>query len=575
MSRPSSFRFIRAYRVTFSILLKYFGLYFIRKLLSEKRSQNLLEAAHEKTARKIVTNILQLKGLYIKIGQTLSIMTNFLPPSFTQGLEELQDSVTPHSYDEVKVRFQEEFQKSPEEMFASFESEPIAAASLGQVHVATLKDGTKLAVKLQYPGIDRLVEKDLKTIKKIFSLLHFLFPHYGIKAIYQECARIVLKELDFECEGKNLEQIQSHFQDKPQYIFPKIYWELSTKKILTCEFIEGAKVTHIDKLKEMNLDPHDVAVTLIHGYCQQIFIDGVYHADPHPGNIIIQAGEKIIREQSEDSSSQEEQTSSQTQMKGEYQPKVALIDYGATAQISDQMKAGMTLFIEGLIKKDTRVLSSAMKQMGFVAREDNDEAIEKIVEYFYSKIKGIKIDNFKDLNITDFQHLGDIFELKKMDISFKQLTSSFHVPQEWVLLERTLILMMGLVGHLDPHLNPVDIVVPYVEEFVLGKDKNIADLVMETSKELLLSYINLPTELSKVLKKLDQGKIVLGNKDQDRSLDRLYRGLHQMIYTLLLILSVSMGYLLDQQGNEEWVLRLKYISGVLAFLLALSLMKNR
>lgn len=544
-------RMLKAYRVTYAILLKYLFLFLLKKIINTERARSLIERANEKTSAKIVKNILALKGLYIKIGQTLSIMTNFLPPSLTKGLEQLQDAVPPHPYDDVEARFLEDFQKKPLELFATFEKTPIAAASLGQVHVATLTDGTKLAVKLQYPEIDEVVKSDLKTIRKIFHTLDFFFPHYGLKGVYAECAKMILMELDYEVEGKNLEKIRENFKEKPEYVFPKIFWEYSSKKILTAEFMEGVKVTNVDKIREMGIKPHDVAVSLIHSYCKQIFIDGVYHADPHPGNIIVQS----------------------TAVLGP--PKIAMIDFGATATISPQMKSGITRFVEGLIKKDTPMLSNAMKEMGFIAKGEKDEAFDRIVDYFYGKIRGVKIDDFRHINITNFQNLGDIFELKKMDISFRDLTSTFHVPKDWILLERAMLLMMGLVSHLDPHLNPVDIVIPYVEEFVLGREKNLADLLLESSKELLISYIKLPDEINKTLKKLQDGKIVLQVKHHRENAEKIYRGIHQLIYTMLLMFTGSLGYLFYDRGDELWQNRMMVASGAILFILVVSLLKNR
>lgn len=495
--------------------------------------------AHEKNARKIVANVLALKGLYIKVGQTLSIMTNFLPEAITAGLEKLQDAVPPHPFQAVEARFVADFGKKPRELFASFDEKPIASASLAQVHVARLKDGTKLAVKLQYPDIDQVVRSDLKTLKRIFGIIDFIFPQYGIKQIYVEGARMILQELDYEIEGKNLETIRDHFVDSPQYVFPKIYWELTTKKVLTASFIDGIKVSHVDELKKASIDPHEVAVSLIHFYCKQIFIDGVYHADPHPGNIIIVPGFKI-----------------------------AMVDYGATAHVPPHMKEGMILFVEGLIKKDTRMISQAMRQMGFIAREENEETFDKIVDYFYGKIKAVKIDDFRKINIAEFQHLNDLLELKKMDISLRELTTTFHVPQDWVMLERTLILMMGLVAHLDPQLNPINTIIPYVEEFVLGKDKKVADLMIQMTKEVMLSYINLPNEILKTLKKLQEGKIVITDKGAVASGEKISAAVNRLTYALLTIAGVGGGYFLENQ-------KIQWAGGFFGILLLVNLLRRK
>lgn len=540
-------RILHAYRITIQILLRYLFLFCLKKILKPNRVDPLFARAHEKTSRTIVDNILKLKGLYIKIGQTLSIMTNFLPESFRVNLEQLQDSVPPHPYEEIEERFIQDFQKTPEELYQSFNKEPLASASLAQVHQAISKDGKKLAVKLQYPNIDQLIKADLKAIKKIFGWLNFIFPDYGLKEVYEESSKMILDELDYKLEADSLEKLQSHFQEQTEYVFPRVYRELSSHKVLTMEFVEGHKISNLEGLQKAQIDSHDIAVKLIHFYCKQIFVEGFYHADPHPGNILIQAGTP---------------------------PKIAMLDYGATAQISPSMREGITAFVEGLIKKDTKHITMAMRQMGFVARDDNEETIDKIVEYFYSKIRGIKIDNLKEIDISQFQSLDDLFELKKMDISFRELTTSFHVPKDWILLERTLLILMGLITHLDPKLNPLDIIIPYVENFVLGEDKTVADLILESSKELLLSYIQLPAELQKTMKKLNEGQIKFRVKDDKKNSAATVAAINRLIYTLLLISSIALHLFFKNQNLDHYAQVSQYVSLAFGLLLIINFIKG-
>jgi predicted unusual protein kinase regulating ubiquinone biosynthesis (AarF/ABC1/UbiB family) len=273
-------RFLKAYWSVFIILSSYFVLSLQKKLLGEGWAQDKTALVHRRNARRIERSILELKGLFIKMGQMLSIMSNFLPEALTQGLEGLQDSVPPHPYEAIEKRFQEEFGKNPRELFARFEDTPIASASLGQVHVAYLKDGTKVAVKVQYPEIDEIVKSDLKTLKRIFGLLHLFFPVYGLRSVYGEIAEVILRELDYNYEGKNLEVLKKNFETEADFLFPDVYWDLSSEKILTLRFMEGTKISYLDELKRQGIDSGVVARRIIHAYCKQIFIDGVYHADP-------------------------------------------------------------------------------------------------------------------------------------------------------------------------------------------------------------------------------------------------------------------------------------------------------
>jgi len=541
VSQHSPQRIFRAYRVTLEVIVLYLGNFFARRFLSREKSQALTNRCHKRASQIITSNILKLKGLYIKIGQTLSIMTNFLPEEFREGFEKLQDAVPPHSYEDIEERFKQEFNKLPLEVFATFEKEPIASASLGQVHIATMRDGRKVAVKLQYPAIDRLVEKDLRTIKKIFWIIDLFLPQYQFMNVYHECARMIVEELDYKREGKNLESVQKNFPTNSKFHFPTIFWDLTTSKVLTTEYIDGIKVSNLSALSQSALNPHEVAVTLIHGYCKMIFEDGLYHADPHPGNILIVP-----------SPVPQSGPSSPTGGEGNQNFQVTLIDFGAIGSVPSHLREGMILFVEALIKKDTRLISSAMKQMGFIAREESEEAFDKIVDYFYSKIRTLKIEDFREIKIADFQHIDDLFELAKMDLSFKEILGAFHVPKDWVLLERTLLLVLGIVTHLDPKLNPADIVIPYVEEFILGKERKMTDMIVMGTKELLLSYINLPTELMKILKKLDQGKLSFSDKLRRKDSERIYRGIHQLIFALLGTYSLHMANATPAAASNNW-----------------------
>ena len=509
-------RFLKAYWSLFIILGSYFKHSFKKRLLGPAWASEKIPEVHRRNARRIEKTILDLKGLFIKVGQMLSIMSNFLPEEFTGGLEGLQDAVPPHPYQAIEQRFLEEFKKTPREIFAEFDEQPIASASLGQVHVARLKDGTKVAVKVQYPEIDDVVRSDLKTLKRIFGILHLFFPVYGLRGVYQEIAEVILGELDYTEEGKNLEIIKKNFEKDNNLIFPDVYWEHSSPKILTLRFMEGTKISSVEELRKRGVDPTVVATKIIHAYCKQIFIDGIYHADPHPGNILVQKDGG-----------------------GPDSVKIVLVDFGATARISEKMRNGMTHFAEGVIKRDTRLLASAMREMGFVARQDAFEPFEQLVDYFYEKISNIKIENFRKIDLTHFQNLEELLELRKFKISFKDLMTSFHVPKDWILIERSLLLLLGLCAILDPKLNPIEIVLPYVEKFVL-RDRTFGEMAAEIAKQLILSYLQLPNEINKTMRRLNEGTLSIGVKELPAHSERGYILGHQMLYAGLAVSGLAL-----------------------------------
>lgn len=535
--------------MTLQVMVSYICLGVKVRLFGEERMREQKEACHQRNARRIEKTIVELKGLFIKVGQTLSIMTNFLPAPLTAGLEGLQDAVPPHPYEDIRIRFLQEFKKVPEELYKSFEKQPIASASLGQVHRAQLPDGTWVAVKVQYPEIERIVAIDLKAMKRIFWLLHMFFPAYGMKDVYREIAVMVRQELDYQYEGKNLETLRDNFKDDDNFLFPDVFWDYSSGKILTLRFMEGIKINDDKSLKKKGVDLRELATLLIHGYCKQVFIDGVYHADPHPGNLMVRVGDD-----------------------GKF--RIILVDFGAIARISEQMREGISMFAEALIKKDTRHLANSLRRMGFVAKENEEEAFDQLVEYFYSRLSSVKIENFRELNITQMNNVEELLELKKLKISFRDLMNSFHVPRDWVLLERTLLLALGLTSHLDPTLNPIEIILPYAEKFVL-KDKSLADVVVSISKEVGLSYLMLPHEIQKTLKALNKGELQVRDKEVRMQTRRMTSLAHQFLYALLAVTALGLGHWLYQGGDYGLARYHYYGSAFFGGALFLSMLRNR
>ena len=219
-------------------------------------------------------------------------MANFLPDAFREELERLQDQVPPRPYRDIEARLREEFGgRGPTELFAEFSQEPVASASIGQVHRARLHSGEQVAVKVQYPDIEDMVRIDLHALRRIFNVLRWFMPDYGFDTIYREISEMVLAELDFRREAAAIEKITANFaaRNAPNVRFPRVIADCSTMRVLTTEWMEGTKVAQLERLDSQKIDRRAAARTCVEAYCEQIFIDGIYHADPHPGNLLIQS----------------------------------------------------------------------------------------------------------------------------------------------------------------------------------------------------------------------------------------------------------------------------------------------
>lgn len=561
MKTKSKLRFITAYLCAVRLFVSYFSIWLLYWVTPKAIHQKILAWAHKQNSGLLLNTILKLQGLFIKVGQTISILTHFLPEAYTKNLEQLQDAVPPCPYEEIEQRFIEEFQKKPHEIFKEFNQTPLASASLGQVHVAYTREGKKVAVKVQYPNIEAIVNQDLKVLKRIFAFLNLLFPHYQLKQSFAEISAIVLQELNFITEGKNLEWVQNNLKDEKDFLFSKVYWQYSTDRILTLEFMEGVKISQIEQLKQLGVNPTEIATKLIHAYCKQIFIDGVYHADPHPGNFLVSVG----------NTSPEKPAAfpHPTLGEGAASPKIIFMDFGATATISDSMRAGAAVLIEGIIRRDNELIRKALKDMGFSAHEDNEENFDKIVDFFYDRLKDIKLEQIKDFNLKNVGSLQDIVEFKKLDVSFSELLHTFNVPKDWALLERAILLLLGLSTHLDPNLNPLSIIIPYAEKFVLGKNKTLGEFVIETLKQNLMTYLQLPQELAKTLKKFNRGEMQFGSKKQEGDLRAIQNNLKNMNLSLYFFGLIFVATLL----KEEYTQYSPYAYGLAGFV-ALVWLKN-
>lgn len=552
MPRPPAskrLRFIKAYWTTLVVLTSYLSLRVYARFLSEATIQGMLAVRHRKNARRVEQTILQLQGIFIKVGQLISIMTNFLPEEFRKGLEGLQDQVPPRPYPDIAKRIREEFQRDPAELYASFSETPISSASIGQVHTATLKTGERVAVKVQYPDIDEIVRIDLKTLRRIITLVQLFIPYRGLDVYYREIKQMILRELDFTEEAKNLLRIQKNFADDPTVTFPTLYPELSSPRVMTTGFVDGCKISDLKALDAMGVDRKALARKVVEAYCKMVFVDGVYHADPHPGNLLVKPG-----------------------------PVLCLLDFGAVDEISDQMRRGMIAFWEALLRNDSQKIVQAMKDMGFIARVQDPQVFERVVEYFYQKlIAEVRLESLSlsEIKLDPRKGLESLADLRNMNVSLRDLSKTFHVPKEWIFIERTTLLLLGLCTHLDPSMNPMDIIRPYLEEFVLGKDRDWQQAVLPAARDLGLSVLMLPSELRRLMGRVQRGELKVPLLGVEEPARLLYNGLHQFLYGALAVAAYEFSIQEFDRGDLERSRYLEWAALGLLGLLAYSILSNR
>jgi ubiquinone biosynthesis protein len=543
-----SYRFIRAYWTTFVVIGSYLWFAFWSRFLGKSWRDNHVAEVHGRNARRVERTIVSLQGLFIKVGQLLSIMANFLPAQFRSGLEGLQDQVPPRPYREIAERIEEELGEPVGALFERFCETPLASASLGQVHEAWLKDGTHVAVKVQHRDIDEIVRLDLTTIRRIMAIVTLFIPVQGMDAYYHQIRTMISEELDFLREASNINRIADNFLKQPTVRFPRPVDRLCTERVMVTTFVEGIKVGDIPALDATGVDRKALARRIVQVFCQQIFIDGVYHADPHPGNMLVGNEGELI-----------------------------LLDFGAVGELSPRMREGIPEFLEAVIRRDTDAIIKALRKMGFLARNAELDVSEKVIEFFHQRFQEeVKLDtlNLKDIKLDPQKGIESLVDLRKMNIGLKELSGAFHVPRDFVLLERTLLLLTGVCTQLDPDLNPMEVIRPYLQDFVLG-NRDWAQIALEAAKDMGIKALTIPDDLKKYLTRANRGEGEIKVKGLTAAAGIVYAGVRQLIYTAL---GLGAGYAALQlylTGHVKLAQYCLYGAGGMAALLLISIVFTR
>ncbi|HNT76924.1 MAG TPA: AarF/ABC1/UbiB kinase family protein [Anaerolineae bacterium] len=536
--RAVRFRFLRAFGVTFWIVISLSLFDLLGKLFGTEWANSRRPAVYARNARRLRDLLLSLQGIFIKAGQLISILSNFLPDYFRKELEELQDRIPPRPLSEMTARIRKELGKEPELLFAEFDPTPIASASLAQVHLARLHDGRRVAVKIQYLDIEANTRQDLRTIKGLLSFYGFFFRIRGLGNIHEQFRQMIKEELDFRLEAQHIETIAANFAGNPHVLFPEVIHELSAERVLTTEYMPGVNVADLESLESLGIDRQVLAERIVTAYCQMIFTDGLYHADPHPGNILVQPDGSIV-----------------------------FLDFGAVAQLSPEMKSGILQFFQGIFKRDHDQISAGLQQMGLIALHEDSHHIEQLIDYFYSRfLKQMTAESWhlSDVHVEMQDKLETMIDFSKMGISIRELMATFQIPKDLVLLPRTLVLLLGLCTHLSPAMNPMKTIQPYLEEFVFGKDKNWVKLIESAVRDLALSLVTIPGDIQAVLTKTNHGELEVKAKGVTEAANLMYALGHQLLYGMFVMFFGGVGYLAYENGE---VLLSQGLFGVSAFFL--------
>jgi predicted unusual protein kinase regulating ubiquinone biosynthesis (AarF/ABC1/UbiB family) len=396
---------------------------------------------NEKNARRLYKGIVRLRGVYIKLGQILSVMGTFLPRAYVVALEPLQDEVPPMPFRKIKKTFVGSLKKSPHEAFKKFDEVPLAAASLGQVHEAETHDGDKVAVKILYPNVTTIIRVDLKVLGWAIRVYQKFVPIQQIERVHEQLTDMLQRETDYQNEARCMERMAANFTHDPDVLFPTVHHELSTDKVLTMSFMEGVKITNKKELDALGLDPDAVATKLVQAFYQQLFWDKFFHADPHPGNFFVQRGP-------------------------EGQPRIVVLDFGSASVVTDNLADGMLDILTGLMTRQDKLVVKGFETMGFVAANGDRALLERTVKSYFEKLLNLNITDFGKISPEVAQKLADP-ELKKEEL--RELMRSIEYPPGWFYVERAVVIMFGLAATLAPRVNTVQVGFPYIMKFIADR----------------------------------------------------------------------------------------------------------
>lgn len=402
-------------------------------------------------AKRLLRGMLELRGVYIKLGQILSIMGGFLPRVYTKELEQLQDAVPPQPYEVIAQAFFEDFGKTPDECFARFEQTPIAAASLGQVHVAWLRgekpgeEGAKVAVKVLYPGIREVIKVDMRVIRLAVVAYKWFVPVTGIERVHEALVDLLRRETNYLHEATCMKRMAANFAREKDILFPTPIDELTTESVLTMTFMEGIKINKLDELRAANIDPHSVATRFVESFYKQLFLDRLFHADPHPGNFLVQPGRTPRR------------------------PKIVVLDFGAVSEVKDQMVDGLLDIIGGLLEGNGKKLLDGFLRMGFASEEANHELLERTVETYFQRLLRIKDRTPGALMRANQRELEQLVDPEVAREELRELMRSVEYPEGWFYVERASVLAFWLVAQIDPDVDAMRVGYPYVMPLLAGR----------------------------------------------------------------------------------------------------------
>ena len=502
-------RSLKRYRQVLGILIKYGFGHIVEQLNIDyyyelgKRIVSLGTASREldrlTQAARFRLALEELGPTFIKLGQILSTRPDIVPSDVLDELQKLQDHIPAVPTDEIKAQIHRELGYPTEELFEDFEHTPLATASIAQVHRGTLKSGEKIVCKVRRPGIEAIIETDLDIMMGLAYLVEKHLPGgdlYDPVGLVREFRRTIHRELDFSREGRTTERFAANFADDEIVRIPKVFWDYTGQTVLTLEYVSGIKISNQDQLKEAGLDLEIIARNGADNFLKQVFVHGLFHADPHPGNIHI-LPENIL----------------------------CIFDFGMVGRLDDDLKLHLTELLLCVLRRDVDHLISQLLYSGELHDESNIKNLKRDLTEF--------IDDYYDIMLQDLK-------VGKLLIDFVEILTEYQIkfPSNLMLLSRALFVMEGIGRQLDPNFNMVAQLKPFAEQII--KDRYSPTSIAKDAARTLQSYQalgkSLPRDVKEFINRINRNKfkIDVEHRGFERLINDLDKSTNRISFSMII-----------------------------------------
>ncbi len=503
-----------------------------------------------RSAKAYRTLAVQMGGVLIKVGQFLSSRVDILPPEFTDELKGLQDEVPPAPFDEIRRLAEIEYGAPLEQVFTRFEKQPLAAASLGQVHRAYLPDaltdqiadrssvdldrrsldGYNVVVKILRPNIEQLIETDLAALRTVGAWLHRYQPirrRANVPALLEEFTRVLYEEIDYLAEGRNAETFAANFKNYPGVRVPRVIWTRTTRRALTLENVLAIKITDYETITSAGICRSEVASRLLNTYLKQIFEDGFFHADPHPGNLFVRPLSPHPTEENKKGVAWE----------------LTFVDFGMVGRVPDNLREGLRELLIGVGTRDAHRVVQAYQKMDLLLPNADLALIERAGARVFERYWG---KNMTELTSVSYQEMKDLAD------EFRELIYQlpFQVPQNIIFLGRCVGILSGMCTGLDPQFNLWDHLAPFARKLITEEARVGWETWLAEAEKLARTFLLLPLKIDATLNKIERGEVSVQMPEVSQQVQRLERTLSNVTISVIFSAFLLSGVDLLLAGKE-------------------------